>query len=219
MAMSGTPEPPEERLPCGRTLRSVWEAWDEGPAPGGGDPHPADCPHCAAALDRLAVLEDFAREVRSEDARQERDDATLAAADAVTARVMDIVRLELRPGRTLPLGAPDEDAWIVEAAAAKVLRSAVDALPGVRAGSCRISPLDPAPAPAGGARGPLRARIEVAADLTWTVPELAAAVRERVLAAATDAVGMEVAAVDVAVVDILGPPGPGGEDSTGGRSR
>lgn len=186
----------EERLPCGRALREVWDAWDADRATG--DPHYAACPHCTAALHGLRTLDDFVRSARSEEEAQRRAEAEAdggRAAEAVTARVMDIVRRELRPGRSLPLGEPDEDAWIVEAAAARTFRSAVDAVPGVRAGSCRI-----VPEPDGRA---VRVRVEVAVGLTRGVPQLADEVRDRITAAARDAVGLRVAAVDVAVVDLL----------------
>ncbi|WP_059007583.1 hypothetical protein [Streptomyces specialis] len=187
--------PDEELLPCGRSLMEVWEVWDEGRA--GADPHLGACPHCAAALDELRLLGDVVRQTRT----AERDEPETYA---VTARVMDIVRLELRPGRALPLGGPDEDTWVVEAAAAGVFRSAAESLPGVRAGSCRVVP--PAPG-AGGPRGPVRVRLEVVADLSWTVPELADAVRVRVAAAARDDIGLEVGAIDIVVVDMTDAAG------------
>ncbi|MFE4062169.1 hypothetical protein ACFXP3_38810, partial [Streptomyces sp. NPDC059096] len=107
----GTPDdavtPGEETLPCGRELIDVWEAWDSGEATV--DPHVAQCPHCTAALADLASLDDTVRRAREEETGEGTDPAEL------TGRIMDLVRLELRPGRTLPLGAPEEDDWIVEA--------------------------------------------------------------------------------------------------------
>ncbi|MEW1718082.1 hypothetical protein [Streptomyces sp. NPDC093109] len=192
----------EEPLPCGRELSAVWEAWDAGEA--SGDPHLTTCPHCAAALADLAALDDAVREARTDEAP---DPAGLAE---LTGRVMDIVRLELRPGRTLPLGGPEDDAWIVEAAAARAFRAAAETLPSVRAGSCRITPLDPdaarRPTTAGagpGDRGPVRVRLEVAAGLRWRLPELAESVRERVAEAAREAIGIDVARIDVLIVDVL----------------
>ncbi|MDT0444241.1 Asp23/Gls24 family envelope stress response protein [Streptomyces johnsoniae] len=182
-----------EELPCGRSLQDVWETWDEGRT--GEDPHYASCPHCSAALDELRALGEFVEQSRSAPEPAETLDAR-----AVTARVMDIVRLELRPGRSLPLGEPDEDAWIVEAAAAKTFRAAAESLPGVRAGSCRIEPLG---AGSGTSRGPVRVRLAVTAELTWTVPRLADAVRERVARAALEAIGLDVRAIDIAVVDLV----------------
>ncbi|MDX3850003.1 hypothetical protein [Streptomyces sp. AK02-01A] len=191
-----------EPLPCGREPSTVREAWEAGRT--AGDPHLSECPHCAAALAGLAALEDAVRHAR------DAADPDPAVLTALTARIMDVVRLELRPGRTLPLGAADEDTWIVEAAAARTFRAAAESLPGVRAGSCRIGAPDPAgrsdpsTAPVGPAvRGPVRVRLEVVAGLHWRLPELAEAVRARVAEAARDALGIEVSGIDVTVVDLL----------------
>ncbi|MEV7091048.1 hypothetical protein AB0O07_35185 [Streptomyces sp. NPDC093085] len=208
-ALDGAVPPEEETLPCGRRLLDVWEAWDAGEA--AADPHLAHCPHCSAALADLAALDDTVRRARAEE-----PDATDGAAE-LTGRVMDIVRLELRPGRTLPLGAPEEDDWIVEAAAARAFRAAAETVPGVRAGSCRITPVEP-PGGGGGTggggtgsggtgriagRGPVEVRLEVAAGLVLPLWELAERVRARVAEAARDAIGIDVARVDVRVVDLL----------------
>ncbi|OKJ12108.1 hypothetical protein AMK21_29850 [Streptomyces sp. CB00316] len=198
MAMSANPDRPEEsryeeeeRLACGRLLSDVWDAWDAGRT--ADDPHLLACPHCSAALGELTGLGEVVRRTCTEEPGV--PEATTAE---VTARVMDLVRLELRPGRPLPLGEPEEDHWIVEAAAARLLRAAVDALPGVRAGSCRIAPLDPAD-PA----GPVHVRVEVAASLDRSLPDLADAVRARIAAVADQDIGIRLGAADVLVVDIL----------------
>ncbi|RLL67740.1 Asp23/Gls24 family envelope stress response protein [Streptomyces sp. Z26] len=214
MAMNTDHGPPEEDdlLPCGHTLREVWEAWDDGHVPD--HPHMSRCSHCAAALDGLQVLDGYVRSARTAEADEARaaeaDGSAAAGADAVAARVMEIVRLELRPGRTLPLGAPDEDGWIVEAAAAKAFRSAAETLPGVRAGSCRILPADAdgtarrGPLPGGTVpRGPVSVRLQVTGDLSRPVPELAEEVRARITEAAHDDLGMDVRSVDVQVIDVF----------------
>ncbi|MFH8367922.1 hypothetical protein [Streptomyces sp. NPDC018031] len=222
----GSPAPgagDDETLPCGARLAALWE--DRSAVAG----H-TGCPHCRAALDDLAVLDRAvagaltARPGPAHGAGGPGGDGAGPAArapgddlaDAVTARVMDVVRTELRPGRTLPLGGADSgDDWITEAAAARVLRAAADAVPGVAAGSCRIGPLR---LPASGLlplpgtrlpRGPLRVRLEVAMSARWTVPGVAALVRERVAAAVDRELGLEVSAIDVSVIDLLDEPGPG----------
>ncbi|MFD3414942.1 hypothetical protein [Streptomyces cyaneofuscatus] len=203
MAMSANPDRPEEsrseesryeeeeRLACGLLLSDVWDAWDAGRT--ADDPHFAACPHCSAALAELTGLGDAVRRTCAEEPGV--PEATTAA---VTARVMDLVRLELRPGRPLPLGEPEEDHWIVEAAAARLLRAAVDALPGVQAGSCRIAPLDPADP-----TGPVHVHVEVAASLDRSLPDLADAVRARIAEVADQDIGIRLGAADVLVVDIL----------------
>lgn len=213
----GYESPEEERLPCGRTLGELWDDGRDDGRPGRGaafDPHPADCPHCAAALDGLRILDDFARDAQAAELAAEAAAASSADGEMFTARVMDLVRQELRPGRSLPLGEPSEDHWIGESAAAKSLRAAAEALPGVRAGSCRISPA------AGSPRGPVRVRLEVVAGLGLPVPELAAEVRLRVAEAARDLLGMEVAGIDIRVAGVHGERLPGAVgDSRSERGR
>lgn len=197
MAMSANPDRPEEsryeeedeRLGCGRLLTDVWEAWDTGRS--ADDPHFAACPFCSAALADLTSLGDAVRHTCDQEPGP--PDTT-----AITARVMDLVRLEMRPGRPLPLGEPGEDHWMVEAAVARILREAVDKLPGVRAGSCRIAPLDPADP-----TGELHIRVEVAASLGLPLRDLADAVRARVAEVADRDIGIRLATTDVLVVDIL----------------
>ncbi|MFH8407446.1 hypothetical protein ACH4FX_22030 [Streptomyces sp. NPDC018019] len=232
-------------LPCGRTLSSVWEenesaAGGEGAAPRTGpgtgprtgpgpdprtapDPHTAQCPYCQEALAGLGVLDSYVREARQAARAAERD-ADDRDAERFTARVMDLVRTELRPGRTLPLGEPEDDAWITEAAAAKTFRAAAETLPGVQAGSCRVTLLAP--------EGPMKVALELVAGYEWPLPDLADRVRERVRAAARDGVGLTVEEVDVTVLDLVesdtgGDPeagsageagGAGGTGGTGERS-
>lgn len=193
-----------ELLPCGRELSVVWEAWDAlESAPGAGalqvtapdvagwhvsDPHLVECPYCSAALADLASLSAAVERTRAV------EPPGPAEVSDLTARVMDIVRLELRPGRPLPLGEPDDDLWIVEAAAARAFRAAAESLPGVRAGSCRVSPRE---------RGPVHVRLEVAAGVQLNLPELAEEIRSRVAESARDAIGIEVESIDVLVVDLF----------------
>ncbi|WP_240802863.1 Asp23/Gls24 family envelope stress response protein [Streptomyces sp. A1499] len=187
-----------EPLPCGRELWSVWERHETGEP----DPHADGCPHCTEALTSLRRLEDVVSTARDAEPAEAEPDAS-----ALVGRVMDVVRLELRPGRTLPLGEDDEDAWIVEAAAARVVRAAAETLPGVRAGSCRIEGVPgQGPGAASGQavpRGPVVIRLAVEVALTRGLQEVADRVRRRVLEAAESELGMRVVAVDVTIADII----------------
>ncbi|MGW2402795.1 hypothetical protein ACWCYY_40285 [Kitasatospora sp. NPDC001664] len=184
-----------ETLTCGADLALLWE--NGRPAPG----H-EDCPDCAAALDARQGLELTVRAALDEDLHLPDEPAFLE-------RLMTAVRTELRPGPLVPLD-PDGDDWVTGSAAAAVLRSAVDALPGVCAGSCRIAPLD-APQQRGQltfssrrlAPGPLFAAVEVFADLSRPLPETAALVRSAVTEAAAVRLGLELRRVDVTVRDLL----------------
>ncbi|MCK1796005.1 hypothetical protein MTQ01_08300 [Streptomyces sp. XM4193] len=206
------PDDGADQLPCGRHLDALWETWADDPAALDDDPHVADCPHCSAALAELRLLDGFVREEIERD-EQEAAQTSSAHAGTIADRVMDIVRTELRPGASVPLGAPDEDQWITETAAARTFREAAEREPGVEAGSCRIAPA------AGGdrrfvrpgarlPRGPVRVRIGIIAPLRTAVPvpAIADSVRTRVATAADRELGMEVAAVDVVVVDLAVEP-------------
>ncbi|UED83852.1 Asp23/Gls24 family envelope stress response protein [Streptomyces profundus] len=198
---SAVPADDEELLACGRSLVELWEAWDEGRATR--DPHVVGCPYCGAALAELRSLGELVARSRAE---EDRVPEAPGLASRVTARVMEIVRLELRPGRTLPLGEPNEDAWIVEAAVSRVFRSAVEELDGVRAGSCRIAPISRVPVGEGPPRGPVAVRIEVVAALSWSVPVLAEAIRRRLAVAADEELGLDVRTIDVHVLDLTDEP-------------
>ncbi|MEU8728198.1 hypothetical protein B9W62_07905 [Streptomyces sp. CS113] len=190
----------DERLACGRLLSEVWEA-SEG---GADDPHLRACPHCSAAVRQLDLL---GAAVRGADGGREPE----WDAGALTERVMDVVRLELRPGRPLPLGEREEDLWVREAMAAKALRAAAETVPGVRAGSCRIRPAESGGSPS---RGPVRVRLEVVVPLTPGLRDVAEEVRRRVRGAADDALGLPVDHVDVHITDVADPAGadPAGAD-------
>ncbi|MFJ8046013.1 hypothetical protein ACIRBX_36425 [Kitasatospora sp. NPDC096147] len=186
-----------ETLPCGADLATVWE--EDRAAPGHGD-----CPDCAGALDARRSLEATVRAALDEDRRPGNEPAFLE-------RLMAAVQTELRPGPLVPLD-PVGDDWVTGSAAAAVLRGAVDALPGVCAGSCRIVPLAE-PQPRGTAAfarrlplGPLLAVVEVFADLSRPLPDTADLVRSAVTDAATERLGLTLSRIDVTVRDLLAEP-------------
>jgi hypothetical protein len=182
----------DERLACGRLLSEVWEAGADGAGGADREPHLRACPHCSAAVRQLDLL---GAAVRGADGGAEPE----WDAGALTERVMDVVRLELRPGRPLPLGEREEDLWVREAMAAKALRAAAETVPGVLAGSCRIRPAESDGSPS---RGPVRVRLEVVVPLTPRLRDLAEEVRRRVRGAADDALGLPVDHVDVHITDV-----------------
>ncbi|MFF3014733.1 Asp23/Gls24 family envelope stress response protein [Streptomyces sp. NPDC057939] len=188
-------------LPCGRDLALLWdeEARDRrGTAGPDGDPHTTGCPHCTAALADLALLRDAAlHRNRETGADNEADMARL------TTSIMNVVRLELRPGHTLALGDTDEDSWIYEAAAARTFRAAAEQVPGVRAGSCRISP---EPSPRADVRTPARVRIEVTIGMNQDLQPTADRVRASIAKSAEQALGLRITSIDVVVIDLHDEP-------------
>ncbi|NNN29682.1 Asp23/Gls24 family envelope stress response protein [Streptomyces sp. S3(2020)] len=189
----------DERLACGRLLPRVWDDWEQQVD----DPHLRSCPHCRQAVSDLDQLESAVRGLREEGAdTSDYDTSTL------TRRVMDVVRLELRPGRPLPLGEPDEDLWIMEAVAARTLRAAAESVPGVRAGSCRLRP---GATGDGTVSGPVDVTLDIHAPADASLPDLAERVRDRVREAADHELGLTTATVDIRVTDLLDTPADGQE--------
>ncbi|NEB79512.1 Asp23/Gls24 family envelope stress response protein [Streptomyces sp. SID14478] len=191
-----TPEPgatDDELLPCGRPLAEVWQAWEDQVA----DEHQLTCPHCGQAVQELQDLETAVSRLKDhEDDGQHPDQDT--AADALTRRVMNVVRLELRPGRPLPLADPPQEMWIMESVAARTVRSAAERLPGVHAGSCKLTPTAPD-------SGHVRVRLEITVpDTTPDLQRLADDVRTEVERAADAHIGFSLAEVDIRITDLIG---------------
>ncbi|MGW1588256.1 hypothetical protein [Streptomyces sp. NPDC002386] len=176
----------DEALPCGRLLSRVWERTrDASPA---ADPHTLSCPHCREAAEGLAAVDAASRGLRFEDTPGPR---------ALTDRVMNIVRAEVRLGRLLPLADPDRELRIAESAAAKVLRRAADTVPGARAATCRLALV--------GEGADVRVTMTLAAALDRPLPDRVRQVRRSVLHSAGQDLGLAVTAVDIAVIDVLEP--------------
>ncbi|MER5963543.1 Asp23/Gls24 family envelope stress response protein [Streptomyces sp. NPDC002057] len=179
----------DARLPCGRLLSEVWDRWERQDH----DAHLTTCEHCRHEVEDLERLESAVHGLR------EVTEPTGADVTALTRRVMDVVRLELRPGRPLPLGDPSENLSIMEAVAARTLREAAETIPGVRAGSCRLE-LPPHALD-------VRVRMEVHAPADGVLPEIAERIRAAVRAAATRELGMSLSPVDILISDLVGPTG------------
>lgn len=129
----------------------------------------------------------------------------------VTDRLAQTVREQLRLGRLLPLGGREDGSWITEHAAGEVLRRAADEIPDAHLGALRIAPADPdtaatpavPPPPSALPPGTLRIAAECGATLEEPLPVTADRLRDVLLDAAADRLGLLVEAVDVRVTDVL----------------
>ncbi len=126
------------------------------------------------------------------------------------------VREQVALGRLLPLGGPEDAAWITERAAVRALRRAVGPVPGVRLGDLAVM-LDEEPggtvpdaAPVGALpHVPLRveADFEIAvASTREPLPLTAERLRQALGHAAVTAIGLTVAVVDLRVTGLLDGP-------------
>jgi hypothetical protein len=185
----------DERLPCGRLLSQVWGDWEDGTE----DDHRRTCPHCRRATADLEQLESTVRQLR--DVTAVGPELIGIDTGALARRVMDVVRLELRPGRPLPLGRPEEDLRIMESVAARTLRAAAERVAGVRAGSCRIAPT--------AEFGQVTVALDIHAPVsTVDLKGLAEQVRHSVRRAADGRIGLDVAGIDIRITDLVEAPGP-----------
>ncbi|MEB8338967.1 nucleopolyhedrovirus P10 family protein [Streptomyces endophyticus] len=120
------------------------------------------------------------------------------------------VRTQLGLGRLLPLGGPQDGAWLTEPAAAQALRRAAQGMRGVRLGALRLGLADPdtvaepaVPAPPSALPpGPLRLTADCAATADEPLPVAAERLREA-LAEAAEWVGLVVTEVDLQVTALL----------------
>ncbi|MGK5533024.1 nucleopolyhedrovirus P10 family protein, partial [Streptomyces sp. URMC 129] len=130
------------------------------------------------------------------------------------------VRRQLSLGRLLPLGAPEDGAWVAESAAAALLLRAAGSVAGARADALRIGPAGGGvtagaagaagvpPPPSGLPPGPLRIGASVAVSAERPLRESADAVRAALATAAAERLGLDVAAVDVEVTGLLPDAAP-----------
>lgn len=177
---------PLEPLACGRDAALAWDRAEEGLPP---DEHERDCPHCTAVRADAAGLNSLVHRMAAED---------IEPPASVMDRVMTAVMSELRPHDVLLLDSPHGPNRLGRPAAAAVLRGVVDRMDGLRARSCRIEQVPE--------RFDADVTITVTARFGVDLASVTARVRQMVLAAGEQALGVPVRRVDIAVVDIWGEP-------------
>lgn len=181
---SRTGEPAPEPLACGRDAGLVWDRAEAGTPP---DQHERDCPHCTAVRADAAGLGSLVRRMAAED---------IEPPPSMLDRVMGAVRSELRPHDVLLLESPHGPNRLGRPAAAAVLRGVVDRMDGLRARSCRIEQV--------AGRFEADVAITVTARFGVDLASVTARVRQMVVAAGEQTLGVPVRSVDIAVVDIWG---------------
>jgi hypothetical protein len=194
-----------ELLACGREAAGVWDDAEAGRL----DEHERACPHCQAVAADAAGLAHDAAGLAAE---------SVEPPTSLLERVMSVVQAELR-SEYLPLPSREGPARLDRATAAAVLRQAADAMSGVWARSCRITPpgqhtptvadegqeapeLGPAAGQSSGVVVTMSITVVFGADL----PSAAARVQQLVATAGERFLGIPVERVDVTVVDVFEAP-------------
>ncbi|WP_202232976.1 nucleopolyhedrovirus P10 family protein [Actinacidiphila reveromycinica] len=149
-------------------------------------------------------------------------------------RLTRTVREQVALGRLLPLGAPEDAAWMTERTAVAALREVCAGLPGVRLGRVDVAlapdapdggttdaPEVPAAAPVGALpHRPLRIEARFEAAMGEPLPVVAERLRTALFAAAGgDGLGLPVRVVDLAVTGLLDDAGAPAAEVGGGRPR
>ncbi|GAA1846988.1 hypothetical protein GCM10009836_28210 [Pseudonocardia ailaonensis] len=181
-----------EPLACGRDAAEVWDAAVAGRL----DEHARSCPHCGAAAADALRLDGVVHRLADE-----RPVPPASVLDRVMNAVADTVIAELRPQDLLVLDSPAGPARLSRAAAARVIRHVVDGMDGMRARSCRIEQ-----DPDTGERTTAQVAITVTARFGVDLASVTARVRQMVLAAGEQALGVPVSRVDITVVDLWEGP-------------
>ena len=179
---------PIEPLACGRDAATVWDRARAGTPL---DDHERGCPHCTAAFADARSLDSIVHRMAAQE---------LEPPPSVLNRVMGAVLTDFRSQDVLTLPSPHGPARLSRPAAAAVLRHTVDRMVGLRARSCRIEQLAEDGAPPHAAT----VAMTVAARFGVDLASVTARVRQMVIAAGEQALGMPVVRVDIAVVDVFG---------------
>ena len=172
-------------LACGRDAALVWDRAEAGlPL----DAHGRDCPHCSAAYADARRLDATVHRMAAQPV-----EVRGQALEAVLGRVLETARSRRQP-EALRLDSPLGANRLARPAAAAVLRALVDGMDGMRARSCRIA--QPGPDTA------IDVALTVAARFGLDLVSATARVRQTVIAAGEQALGLPVRRVDIEVVDL-----------------
>ena len=134
---------------------------------------------------------------------------TLAAAGSGTDDWMQAIlgnlRLELRPGRTIPRALPTLPADLLtetEGSISALIRSVADSLPGTAAGKCRLHGDVTEPG------APITVGVDVAVVYGHPLEQRAAALRWELAEALARQTELNITAIDVTITDVLEPRHP-----------
>jgi len=188
---------PGDTLSCGHSLADLSEYLDTGQI---GDPgHLAECPECQSGLASLRRLSALGSELL---------DADTAAAGSGTddwmKAILGNLRLELRPGRSIPLRAdtPGDVLTETEGSISALIRSVADSLPGTAAGKCRLHGDITEPG------APITVGVDLAVVYGHPLEQRAAELRWKLATTLARQTELNITAIDVTITDVLEPRMP-----------
>lgn len=212
MAVTTSGDQDSTKLGCGRDLDDVWANIDR-PA----DRHEASCSDCQAARSNLSDLHSATQQMISADAA----DPELRTDPAVLDNIIAVARSEVRRGAKIPLRRPTEgqqpgELTISEQTVAAVIRRVADTTPEIEARRCHVKEIGmttpsaqqseadhkPSPTP-GDPATQIRVQLSLAVVPGVQIAPVVNALRNEIIAAVTDEIGVEVTVVDVTVEDLL----------------
>ncbi|MFJ6535961.1 Asp23/Gls24 family envelope stress response protein [Paenarthrobacter sp. NPDC091711] len=191
---------PGDALECGHSLAELSTYLDTGEI---ADPaHLRSCPECQAGLASLRHLSELGSELLSSDLA----DAGSGHDDWMQS-ILDNLRLELRPGRNIPLRTenPNDTLWETEGAITALIRSVADALPGTAAGKCRLhGDLTGGESSTSGAG--IIVDVEIAVVYGHPMEERAAELRRELAKTLAFQTELTIEAINITVTDVLELP-------------
>lgn len=185
---------PSDPLDCGHSLAELSEYLDTGLI---GDPeHLAQCPECQAGLGSLRRLSALGNELVDADITE-----AGSGTDDWMQAILGNLRLELRPGRSIPVRGDDPGDILAETegSISALIRSIADGMPGTAAGKCRLQGdvTDPG--------APITVDIELAVVYGHPLKERAAALRRQLAEALSRHTELNITEIQVTITDVLEP--------------
>ncbi|MFE4195589.1 Asp23/Gls24 family envelope stress response protein [Paenarthrobacter sp. NPDC056912] len=188
---------PSDTLDCGHSLAELSAYLDTGQFDDPG--HLQACPECQAGLASLRRLSELGNDLLQSDVAE-----AGSGNDDWMQTILDNLRLELRPGRSIPLlsNNPHDTLWETEGAVSALIRSVADSLPGTAAGKCRL--LGDITTPMAG----VTVEVELAVVYGHSLEERAATLRQELAKTLAVQTEMTIEAINITVTDVLEPPRP-----------
>lgn len=183
-----------DTMECGHSLAELSAYLDTGEF---SDPsHLEACPECQSGLASLRRLSRFAGDLVHADTAE-----AGSGTDEWMQSILSNLRLELRPGRTIPLHSdnPADALSETEGAVTALIRSLVDAIPGTAAGKCRLLGDVTEPGAA------ITVNVDVAVVYGQHLEARANEVRHRLAEALRTHTELNITGIDVTITDVIEP--------------